>query len=141
MADVKKRTFRKYSYRGVDLDQLLEMNNDRLVKLYPCRIRRKIKRGLKPKHASLITKLCKAKMAVAGTSDKPEGIKTHLRDMVITPEMVASIVGVYNGKEYKTLEIKPEMIGMYLGEFSRTYKTKDRGRQGAKKKKHQLRKL
>merc|ERR1712066_1162501 len=42
----KKRTFRKYTYRGVDLDQLLDMNNEQLMELFPCRIRRKFSRGL-----------------------------------------------------------------------------------------------
>ena len=35
----KKRTFRKFTYRGVDLDQLLDMNNEQLMELFPCRIR------------------------------------------------------------------------------------------------------
>ena len=35
----KKRTFRKYTYRGVDLDQLLDMNNEGLTELFTCRIR------------------------------------------------------------------------------------------------------
>lgn len=38
------------------------------------------------------------------------------------PEMVASQVGVYNGLGYTLVEIKPDMIGHYLGEFSITYK-------------------
>ena len=33
----KRRTFRKFTYRGVDLDQLLDMNNDQLMELFPCR--------------------------------------------------------------------------------------------------------
>jgi small subunit ribosomal protein S15e len=37
----KKRTFRKYSYRGVDLEQLLDMSTDELVKLFPARARRR----------------------------------------------------------------------------------------------------
>ena len=35
----KKRTFRKFTYRGVDLDQLLDMNNEGLMELFTCRIR------------------------------------------------------------------------------------------------------
>ncbi|KAH8084554.1 hypothetical protein JL720_8058 [Aureococcus anophagefferens] len=54
--------------------------------------------------------------------DKPEPVKTHLRDMIIVPEMIGSIVGVYNGKVFNGIEIKPEMVGHYLGEFSITYK-------------------
>lgn len=32
--------------------------------------------------------------------EKPEVVKTHLRDMIILPEMVGSMVGVYNGKTF-----------------------------------------
>lgn len=37
----KRRTFRKFTYRGVDLDQLLDMSTDELVDLFPARARRK----------------------------------------------------------------------------------------------------
>ena len=37
----KARTFRKFTYRGVDLDQLLDMKTDELVDLFPARARRK----------------------------------------------------------------------------------------------------
>ena len=33
-------------------------------------------------------------------------VKTHLRDMIIVPEMIGSIVGVYNGKTFNQVEIK-----------------------------------
>jgi small subunit ribosomal protein S15e len=29
-----------------------------------------------------------------------------------------SVIGIYSGKEFNTVEIKPEMVGHYLGEFS-----------------------
>merc|ERR1711870_122792 len=102
--------FRVHVYRGVDLDQLLDMSNEQLMELFPCRMRRKFNRGLKRKP-----------MAV---------VKTHLRNMVIMPEMTGSIVGVYNGKTFNQVEIKPEMIGHYLGEFSITYKPVKHGRPG-----------
>ena len=44
MADaepVKKRTFRKFTYRGVDLEKLLDMNTDELVQLFHARARRR----------------------------------------------------------------------------------------------------
>jgi hypothetical protein len=37
----KKRTFKKFSFRGVDLDALLDMSTDDLVKLFPARARRR----------------------------------------------------------------------------------------------------
>merc|ERR1719350_521812 len=125
----KKRTFRKYTYRGVDLDQLLDMSSEQLMELFNCRARRRFTRGMKRKPMALIKRLRKAKKE-AGIHEKPEVVKTHLRDMIIVPEMIGSIVGVYNGKTFNQVEIKPEMIGHYLGEFSITYKPVKHGRPG-----------
>ncbi|ELU08552.1 hypothetical protein CAPTEDRAFT_162084 [Capitella teleta] len=125
----KKRTFRKYTYRGVDLDQLLDMSNEQLMEMFPCRVRRRMTRGLKRKPMALIKRLRKAKKD-APALEKPECVKTHLRNMIIVPEMIGSIVGVYNGKTFNQVEIKPEMIGHYLGEFSITYKPVKHGRPG-----------
>ena len=38
--------------------------------------------------------------------EKPEVVKTHLRDMVIMPSMIGGILGVYNGKTFNQVEIK-----------------------------------
>ena len=57
-------------------------------------------------------------------------MKTHLRNMVILPEMIGSVIGVYNGKVFNVVEIKPDMVGYYLGEFSITYKPIRHGRPG-----------
>merc|ERR1712114_79256 len=89
--------------------------------LFVCRMRRKFNRGLKRKPMALIKKLRKKKRECPA-NEKPDVVKTHLRNMVIMPEMTGSIVGVYNGKTFNQVEIKPEMIGHYLGEFSITYK-------------------
>ena len=113
----KKRTFRKYTYRGVDLDQLLDMNNEQLMELFPCRIRRKFSRGLKRKPMALIKKLRKKKKE-APPNEKPDVVKTHLRDMIIVPEMTGSVVGVYNGKTFNQVEIKVRFLPTRLGHFS-----------------------
>uniref|UniRef100_A0A1A9WR93 40S ribosomal protein S15 n=1 Tax=Glossina brevipalpis TaxID=37001 RepID=A0A1A9WR93_9MUSC len=125
----KKRAFKKFTYRGVDLDQLLDMPNNQLVELMHSRARRRFSRGLKRKPMALIKKLRKAKKE-APPNEKPEIVKTHLRNMIIVPEMTGSIIGVYNGKDFGQVEIKPEMIGHYLGEFSLTYKPVKHGRPG-----------
>ena len=124
MAEVeqkKTRTFRKFTYRGVDLGQLLDMSYEQLMQLYSARQRRRLNRGLRRKQHSLLKRLRKAKKD-APSMEKPEVVKTHLRNMIILPEMVGSMVGVYNGKTFNQVEIKPEMIGHYLGEFCITYK-------------------
>ncbi|KAJ6769069.1 40S RIBOSOMAL PROTEIN S15-6 [Salix koriyanagi] len=56
----KKRTFKKFSFRGVDLDALLDMSTDELVKLFNARARRRFQRGLKRKPMALVKKLRKA---------------------------------------------------------------------------------
>jgi len=50
--------------------------------------------------------------------------------MIITPEMVGGQVAVYNGKAFGLVEIKADMIGYYLGEFSISYKVVSHGRPG-----------
>ncbi|CAH8579505.1 unnamed protein product [Schistosoma guineensis] len=57
----KRRPFKKFFYRGVDLDQLLDMNLDQLAQLMPARIRRRIKKKLRNKHMTLLKKLRKSK--------------------------------------------------------------------------------
>jgi small subunit ribosomal protein S15e len=128
-AEPKKRTFRKYSYRGVDLEQLLELKSDDLVALLHARARRRFQRGLGRKPLALIKKLRKAKKDAA-QGERPEAVRTHLRNMIIVPEMIGSVVGVYNGKTFNQVEVRPEMVGHYLAEFSISYKPVKHGRPG-----------
>jgi small subunit ribosomal protein S15e len=126
----KKRTFRKFSFRGYDLEQLLDMSNEDIVGLLNSRQRRRnLQRGRLVKHLDLANKMRKKKQAVP-PGERPDPIKTHLRNAIIMPEMVGSIVGIYNGKSFNGVQIMPEMIGHYLGEFSITYKPTRHGRAG-----------
>lgn len=77
----------------------------------------------------LIKKLRAAKLATE-PNEKPALVKTHLRNMVVVPEMIGSVIGVYNGKVFNTVEVRPEMVGHYLGEFSITYTPVRHGRAG-----------
>lgn len=126
----KTRTFRKFSFRGIDLDALLDLPMDQFVELVHARARRRLSRGLKAKPMALIKKLRKAKKECTDVHSKPEIVKTHLRDMIVVPEMIGSVVGVYNGKVFNAIEIKPEMVGHYLAEFSISYKPVKHGRPG-----------
>ena len=114
----KKRTFRKYLYRGIDLDQLLDLSSEELMQIVHCRARRRFSRGLKRKPMALIKRLRKAKKE-APENEKPDAVKTHLRNMIVVPEMVGSVIGIYNGKAFNQVEIK--VRGLY------TYGTLERG--------------
>ena len=105
------------------------MSTEQLVEIVHARARRRFQRGLKRKPMGLIKKLRKAKKA-APQNEKPAVVKTHLRNMIIVPEMIGSVVGIYNGKVFNQVEIKAEMVGHYLGEFSITYKPVRHGRAG-----------
>jgi len=73
------------------------MSNEDFMALVHARARRRFQRGLKRKPMGLIKKLRKAKKE-APANEKPAVVRTHLRDMIIVPEMVGSVIGVYNGK-------------------------------------------
>lgn len=70
----KKRRFKKFTFRGVDLDQLLDMSNEQLIEMYSSRLRRRFNRGLKRKHLGLLKRLRKAKKECPAL-EKPEVIK------------------------------------------------------------------
>lgn len=120
---------KKFTYRGVDLEKLLDLGNTELMELFNARQRRKFSRGVSRAPATLLKKLRKTKKE-ALPGEKPQAVKTHLRNMVIVPEMIGSIVGIYNGKQFINAEMKPEMVGTYLAEYSITYKPIHHGRPG-----------
>ncbi|KDE04512.1 40S ribosomal protein S15 [Microbotryum lychnidis-dioicae p1A1 Lamole] len=125
----RKRTFKKFTYRGVELSQLLDLDSAAFTELVHARARRRFQRGLKRKPMALMKKLRTAKKD-APAGEKPAVVKTHLRNMIIVPEMIGSVVGIYNGKVFNAVEIKPEMVGFYLAEFSISYKPVRHGRPG-----------
>ena len=73
---------------------------------------------------------CSKNYAQPKKPGKDLGIKTHVRDLIILPEMVGAKISVHNGKEFVALDIKPEMIGHYLGEFAITNKPVRHGTPG-----------
>jgi small subunit ribosomal protein S19 len=109
---------KEFSYRGHNLNSLIAMSMDEFINLLPSRQRRSLQRGLTPEQRILLEKLREAKEAQK--QGKEINIKTHIRDMIILPEMVEAKISVHNGKEFVTINIKPEMIGHYLGEFAIT---------------------
>ena len=127
----KRRQFKKFSFRGIDLEKLLEMSNSpELVALLPSRIRRRFRRAtIDRKHMHLMKKLRKSKRE-CGPLDKPEPVRTHLRNMIILPEMIGNVIYIYNGRGHVVVEVRPDMIGKYFGEFSITYKPTLHGRPG-----------
>lgn len=115
-------------YRGYTFEQLQNMSMDEFINLLPARQRRSLHRGLYPEQRILLEKIREAKVTLRKSDSKP--IKTHVRDMTILPEMVGMTIHVHNGKEFVPIEIKPEMVGHYLGEFAVTNKPVKHGTPG-----------
>ena len=83
----------------------MDLSADQLMQLVHARARRRFSRGLKRKPLALMKKLRKAKKE-APALEKPAVVKTHLRNMIVLPDMIGSIVGVHNGKVFNQVEIK-----------------------------------
>jgi small subunit ribosomal protein S19 len=108
---------KEFRYRGKSLEELNAMSTEALLELLPSRARRSLNRGVSEEKRKLLED------ARAKKEGKLEGeIKTHARDMIILPTMVGLTIAVHNGREFVNLEVKPEMIGRYLGEYVITNK-------------------
>ncbi|MCX8149886.1 MAG: 30S ribosomal protein S19 [Candidatus Bathyarchaeota archaeon] len=119
---------KEFMYRGHSLESLQAMSMDEFITILPSRQRRSLQRGLTPEQRILLEKMRKAQEAAK--KGKEIVVKTHVRDMVILPEMVGAKIHVHSGKEFQAVTIKPEMIGHYLGEFAITNKPVRHGTPG-----------
>ena len=109
---IQARRKKEFLYRGYTMEQLLEMPFEEFLDLLPSRARRTYTRGLNYEQQRVFDKL--------KNTDGP--VRTHRRDLPIIPQFVGKTVSIYNGHEFKDVEIKPEMIGCFLGEFVLTRK-------------------
>ena len=116
---------KKFEFRGVPLAELEGMSLEKLFQLFPARQRRSLTRGITDGKRKLIEEI---KAEKAGKGKNP--IKTHIRDLIILPYMVGVTVNVFSGKEFRPVNIVPEMIGHYLGEYVITNKRVSHGAPG-----------
>ncbi|ADJ14401.1 30S ribosomal protein S19 [Halalkalicoccus jeotgali] len=116
----------EFTFRGHTVDELQEMELEEVAELLPARQRRSIERGLSTEKQKLLEK--------AEGRDSEESannpIRTHLRDMPIVPAFVGKTFAVYNGQEFERVEVRPEMLGHYLGEFQLTRQSVEHGQAG-----------
>jgi len=110
----------EFTYRGKTLRDLKKLSLEEFAQLLPARQRRTINRGLGDEHKKILNKI----------NDGDTTIKTHLRDMIILPGMVGLNLEIYNGKSFEKVEVIPEMLGHYFGEYSFTRKRVSHGSAG-----------
>lgn len=114
---------KEFSFRGKSLPELQAMSIEEFAKLCNSRVRRSLLRSGVDKH--LLKKIGKAKK---GDAKKP--VKTHLRDAIVVPQMVGVMIAIHKGNMFEMVEIKPQMLGHYLGEFALTRKRLLHGKAG-----------
>jgi len=116
---------KEFTYRGLPQKELEELSLDKLLKLFPARIRRSLTRGINDNKRKLIGEI---KATKEGKLKTP--INTHLRDLIILPYMIGTTVNVFSGKEFVPVTITSEMVSHYLGEYVITNKRVSHGAPG-----------
>lgn len=109
---VEVRKKREFALRGRSLPELQALRLEELAKLLTARARRSIRRGFTLETQRFLEKIA--------AHPKGEPIRTHCRDALILPNHVGHRVAIHTGKEFKEIEVRPEMIGHYYGEFALT---------------------
>jgi small subunit ribosomal protein S19 len=109
---VEARRKREFTYRGRTLPELQAMSLDELAQLLTARARRSIRRGFNNETHEFLERL--------STTPVDKVVRTHCRDAVVLPQHVGRHVAIHTGKEFKEIEVRPEMIGHYYGEFALT---------------------
>ena len=110
------RVKKEFTYRGYTMEELSQMelwpsegSDNSIIELLPSRARRSIGRGMSVENEHFLDR-------VRRNSSKT--VRTHRRDMPILPEFVGRRIAIHNGQNFVELDVKPEMIGHYLGEFA-----------------------
>ena len=118
LSTTSARVKKEFTYRGFTMEELNQMpmwpeteDQDYIVGLLPSRVRRSLGRGM-----STETEHSMERVLRSGT--KPT--RTPRRDMPILPQFVGRRIAIHNGQHFVEIDVKPEMIGHYLGEFAVT---------------------
>jgi small subunit ribosomal protein S19 len=126
MSELRTGREGEFTYRGHELEELQDMDLEEVAELLPARQRRTISRGLSEEHEKLLEEARSADPEE--TANNP--IRTHLRDMPVLPEFVGLTFAVYTGQSFERVEVEPEMLGHYLGEFQLTRTQVEHGQAG-----------
>jgi small subunit ribosomal protein S19 len=113
---------KEFTYHGLSKEELSNIPNEKLLKLFTARIRRSLTRGINDDKRKLMEEM--------KDKNQKNPIKTHLRDVIILPYMVGVTVHIFSGKEFVPITITLQMVGHYLGEYVITNKRVNHGAPG-----------
>lgn len=120
---------REFKFKGYTQEQLQAMSIENILPLLNARQRRSLDKRVGTYMNDEKRKL-REKIKLARDGKLKGTIRTHVRDMIILPDMIGLTINVHNGKEFAAVVIKPEMIGHYLGEYAITNKRVQHGAPG-----------
>ena len=110
------RVKKEFTYRGYTMEELSQMelwpsegSENSIIELLPSRARISIGRGMSVENEHFLDRVRR---------NSTKTVRTHRRDMPILPEFVGRRIAIHNGQNFVELDVKPEMIGHYLGEFA-----------------------
>ena len=113
---------KEFTYYGLSKEELANITNEKLFKLFTARARRSFTRGINDDKRKLMEEM--------KDKNNKNPIKTHLRDVIILPYMVGVTVHIFSGKEFVPITITLQMVGHYLGEYVITNKRVNHGAPG-----------
>ena len=113
---------KEFTYHGLSKEELANISNEKLFKLFTARVRRSLTRGINDDKRKLMEEM--------KDKNNKNPIKTHLRDVIILPYMVGVTVHIFSGKEFVPITITLQMVGHYLGEYVITNKRVNHGAPG-----------
>ena len=114
---------KEFTYHGLSKEELANIPNEKLLKLFSARARRSLTRGTMSDDKKKLMEEMKDKK-------NKNPIKTHLRDVIILPYMIGTTIHVFSGKEFVPVTITVQMVGHYLGEYVITNKRVNHGAPG-----------
>lgn len=120
---------REFRFRGLNVDQLKNLSIEALLPLLNARQRRSLDKRV-GKYMNDEKRKLRERIKNVREGNSNETIRTHVRDMIILPDMVGITINIHNGKDFSPITIKPEMIAHYLGEYSITNKRVQHGAPG-----------
>lgn len=103
---------KEFSYRGKSLEELKQMDIREFAKL----LKSNEKRTALRQHDEIQKFVLKCNKNL----QKKKPIRTHLRYLIVVPQMIGLKIHVYNGNTFVPILIDNEMLGHRLGEFSVT---------------------
>lgn len=120
---------REFKFRGYNKEQLKSLSIESILPLFNARQRRSLNKRV-GKYMNDQKRKLREEIKLAREGKLKSKLKTHVRDMIILPDMVGLLISIHNGKEFYDVTIKPEMVGHYLGEYAITNKRVQHGSPG-----------